>query len=229
MIRASIDESGTHENAVLCVAVVAGTSTQWRKWERVWYPIVQADLGSVGRYHAKSHRCGELNTILAGLLWRHMDLAHAFIVSDPDYRAHMRQDKRSFYGSAYTIGIQAGLTAMGRYYHAKKLADLVIEKGHANQGGAQEFLQGVLLRGVAIQRRYCLRSVRWVGKEDAAIHPADLVSHEVSAHWPERSELLSVLQNKLTITHFGPDEIQALSAGLPHPAYFRKRRANPRN
>ena len=224
VIRASIDEASTHDpDLPMCVAVVAGTSTQWKKWAEAWYPAAEKALGSVTEYHANRNN-GALNDLLASLIYKHMDCAHAFVMSDIMYRDNMREDKRGLVGSAYCLGVHASLTSIGEYYWRKKTAAVVLEAGHGHETEVTNYLNGILTKGPDFQRRLCFRSHTWVGKEEPAIHPADLVSWAVARAGPRGSDLTRILRHKLAVTAFGLKEIQDFNAAIPSASYVRKLR-----
>ena len=180
VLRGVIDESGTHLNArALCVAACVGTSTQWAKLRKAWDPEVIGALGAVEKYHAKDAACGDLNFLLAELIVQHMDYAIVSVIRESEFKAVVPQDIRSFFGSAYKIGVDACLSYTSLHFHKQKKIAWVIEAGHKNEAAVREYLNGVLVRPVSM-KDYGVQSVTWVDKRNPLIHPADLLAHETA-------------------------------------------------
>jgi hypothetical protein len=205
MIRAAVDESGTHDlDAVLSVAMCAATSTQWRKFSATWEPERPAD------YHAKKETT-ETNLRLAKLMQKHLTFTRVITIRDREYRAYAPQPFRSQYGSAYAAALQYGILWNYQWVqkHGSGKIAYVLESGHKSEA----FMQRVLGRIVGnpwLRDKYKVLSQTWVGKGDTCItDTADLLSYSYS-NWNDGDPVLVLLRSFAEHLHTDEEAIRGL-------------------
>jgi hypothetical protein len=206
MIKAAVDESGTHDNrALLCVAFCLATSTQWRHFEREWSAVRILPPG-VKHYHAKDRRCDDLTAKLIPLMERRMSRMVAVTLREPDYRAVASPRLLGFIGGGYAMAVQFGIYKIHDWLweQGQRIA-YVLESGHKGEGAVQRFLS-VLSNSHDLRRRARYVSHAWLPKGEPILDPADLVSHEISTCDGEISERVQRLTKRLAIHHMTAEE-----------------------
>ncbi len=205
MIHAAIDESGTDGQAELvCVAVVSGTSRQWRLLKEDWCAVL-ADLPK--RYHALDTLFdgpGAPNEILAKLVQRRMDFAGAISIRRSEFEAEVDAQWRSRYATEYSMGVMACVQFLSLSYSTrskkrrKKPPGIFyhVADGHRNVGSVVNILDD--LRKYRSDK-YLVAGHELVPGTDLFTHPPDLVSHEIATRGDSQSTpAMAVLQRYVT-------------------------------
>lgn len=188
VLRATLDESGTHsQNALLSVGVCLGTPTQWGHFEREWRPICERLVpGGVAKYHAKEANCSAASVELAKLMARRLMQVGYYTLYDRDYRAIEAPYFKSYFGSAYSLAIQMAIFDIGRFLWSNAPSGkrpqgvaYILEAGHVAQPSVDKVLSRFSL-DLEYKKKALFASHTWSPKHPI-LHPADLVAHEVSS------------------------------------------------
>lgn len=210
MLKAAIDESGTHGGApILCAAACVATSRQWRLLTDEWLQIVSPLVPPGKHYHAKDKCYDKVSEELAKLIVRRMDLVCAVTVSKAEYDAVAPRKFKSVYGgNAYALAVQGLLLYIGQWCHkmGKPRVAYVLESG----AKGEQFLDNMFHTALKpqLRGRFKILSHTWVGKGEAIIHPADLVAHEVfTCHEAPSTPVYDCLLRKLQVHHLSKEGI----------------------
>jgi hypothetical protein len=203
VLKCSVGESGTHGAAapILVVAGCAATARQWRLLAQEWLPQIR---GLPKGYHAKRRDCEALNVVLAEIMRRRMDHTLAITIIEDEYKQYASPRFRSTLGSAYALAVHSLVHRVGGWCDQRNIRYVayVLEGGHKNQDHVNELFR--LMTLTANRPRYT--PYTWSNKADPTLHPADLLSHELSTQGP----LARMLGDRAQQEHIGPEEIKEL-------------------
>jgi hypothetical protein len=207
MYKASIDESGTHQNApVLCIAICVASADQWSAFEAEWGPVTQEIQRG---YHAKRPECNPFNELLASLVVKHMEAVFAVSVSLPDFNAIVPQQLRSKFGGPYVWLLKSILYNCGHWCEQKKVRlAYVIEAGAPNWKAAQKQFERAMA-WTDLRRAFGAESFTWVRKGNMVLHPPDLVSQEISSTYQQPlSPVGRILRERVLYFHHDAQRLQ---------------------
>jgi hypothetical protein len=214
MIKAAVDESGTHSRrALLSVAFCLATSTQWKHFEREWSAARVLPFG-VKHYHAKDRRCDRLTSQMIPLLSRRMSHILAITLREEDYRESASARLLGFVGGGYAMAMQFGIYQVHKWlWRQDQRVAYVLESGHKGEGAVQRVLS-VVANSPNLRRRARYVSHTWLPKGEPILDPADLVSHEVSTAGGEITDRLRILGKLLTVHHVSHEAIDTATEAI---------------
>ena len=203
MIKATIDESGTHDKApCICVAACLGENmVQWTQFSREWAP-------RAAKYPKGFHSTAASDydkAVLANLIERWGLIGYAISISYDDFNTIVTRRLRSRFGAEYVTALRVIALVLREHCEANEIDRIswVLEHGHREQKGADRFLSGLEDRG-----DFRIWAHKWAPKADITTHPADLVAHlAAGAFEGKKSPLLDVIKRRMQVRHFERHEL----------------------
>jgi hypothetical protein len=201
VLKATMDESGTHKrSAVVCAAVIVGTKSQWKRLAKDWAPIVKQANYRNG-YHAKD--CARINPELASIVARRLKFGYAARVTKADYESITEPRFKSKYGSALSFVIQKCMIEASLWCAEMNVEGLAyaIESGNTSQKFIDQVMRGISTNRAA-RAEFRVWKYEWLFGNEPVLHPPDLASHEFAACYEQPdSDVLKELSKVIEFDH----------------------------
>jgi hypothetical protein len=210
MLKAAIDESGTHDGApCICVAACLGAVSQWKQFCRDWEPRATKYVER-GGYHAKMGSTDD-NAFLASIIERWL-WGMAVTISYDDFKRVPHRLKSKF-GAEYVTALRIIAVVLQHYCETNEIRWIswVLEAGHKQQEAADRFLTDLEKN----RPDFRVWGHDWVTKAEIITHSADLVAHVAArSYGGERLSLMDVIEKSVLVRHWAlADLLESVEGG----------------
>lgn len=183
MIRAYLDESGTHKGSSLTVvAGWVGLSDAWKSFTKEWNGILKKS--GTPYFHAKDPKCEPLKGPLAHSIAKRKLLGVAWALAPSDFKENTSDQFKTALGNPYSTCAYLCtimITRIAKRYSYESIA-LVFESGQRNEGFIHETFSAIMAEPNVDHR---ISSLSFLDKKEPGAVPlqaADFLAHAISTN-----------------------------------------------
>lgn len=184
MVRAFLDESGTHGTGLLCVAGYAGDQEEWIIFENEWSTYLRNN--NFSSFHAKEPECEFLKPSLIEIISNRRLFGVVFSVDPDDYNAGFSKHLRELLGNAYAACAYLCVLEICKKVKINRLKDvsIVLEGGQPNVNHIVKILGRAKDNWDEMRSKYADMVEVVIAKKNAFIplDAADFLAHSYSTH-----------------------------------------------